>query len=80
MSIQDKLSKTKASEARLEEERRQLRGSLDESETRHTKGELGRRALDAELLRVKMALKDKEAENQVGVHSVTCLQRNNMML
>jgi rootletin len=52
-------------EERLEDEKKQLRQSVDDAENQLTKAELVRRALDGELQRLKMALNDKETETQV---------------
>jgi phage shock protein A len=49
----------------LEDEKKQLRQSLDDAENQLTKAELVRRALDGDLQRLKMALNDKETETQV---------------
>lgn len=56
----------KQNECKLDEDKKQLRISLDESENRCTKIELNRRALEGELQRMRMAMNDKETENQVA--------------
>ena len=56
----------KQCESKLEEDKKQLRVSLDDAETRCTKVELSRRALDGELQRTRLAMNDRETENQVG--------------
>lgn len=56
----------KNNEARLEEDKKALRCNLDDAENRVTKGELARRSLEGDLQRMKLALTDKETENQVG--------------
>ena len=63
--LQEKLAKQKANEARLEEDKKNLRLNLDDAENRVTRGELARRSLEGELQRLKLALNDKETENQV---------------
>ena len=55
----------KNNEAKLEEDKKNLRGQLDDAENRVTKGELARRSLEGDLQRMKLALNDKETENQV---------------
>ena len=57
--------KGKALENRQEEDRKQLRVSLDDAENRNTKAELMRRALEGDIQRLKLANNDKETENQV---------------
>ena len=56
----------KQCESKLEEDKKQLRVSLDDAENRCTKVELSRRALDGELQRTRLAMNDRETENQVG--------------
>ena len=63
--LQDKVVKGKALENRQEEDRKQLRVSLDDAENRNTKAELMRRALEGDIQRLKLANNDKETENQV---------------
>ena len=63
--LQEKFAKQKANEARLEEDKKNLRMNLDDAENRVTRGELARRSLEGELQRLKLALNDKETENQV---------------
>ena len=63
---QEKLNKAKGNEVKIDEDKKQLRMSLDEAENQLTKGELMRRALEGEFQRLKMALTDKETENQVN--------------
>ena len=62
---QEKISKLKTSETKLEEDKKNLRTALDEAETRCTKVELARRSVDGELQRLKLAMTDKDTENQV---------------
>lgn len=62
---QEKVAKIKTSESKLEEDKKNLRVALDEAESRCTKLELSRRSLDGELQRLKLAMTDKETENQV---------------
>lgn len=52
-------------EEKLEEDKKNLRINLDDAENRVTKGEVARRALEGDLQRMKLALNDKETENQV---------------
>ena len=63
--LQEKFAKQKANEARLEEDKKNLRMNLDDAENRVTRGELARRSLEGELQRLKLGLNDKETENQV---------------
>ena len=63
--FQDKVSKLKTIESKQEEDKKQLRISLDDAENRVTKGELARRALEGYLQRMKLAMNDKETESQV---------------
>ena len=50
---------------RQDEDRKQLRASLDDAENRNTKAELMRRALEGDIQRIKLANNDKETEIQV---------------
>lgn len=59
------MSKLKTLEAKQDEDKKALRLSLDDAENRVTKGELARRALEGDLQRMKLAMNDKETENQV---------------
>ena len=65
IALQEKFAKQKANEARLEEDKKNLRMNLDDAENRVTRGELARRSLEGELQRLKLGLNDKETENQV---------------
>jgi len=58
------LSKSAANETRLEEDVRQLRLTVSETENQLTGVELLRRALDGDNQRLKMVLTDKDAEIQ----------------
>ena len=49
----------------MEDDKKGLRISLDDAENRVTKGEIMRRQLEGDLQRLKLALNDKETENQV---------------
>ena len=60
------MAKLKQCESKLEEDKKQLRVSLDDAENRCTKVELSRRALDGELQRTRLAMNDRETENQVS--------------
>ena len=61
------MAKQKANEAKLEEDKKNLRQALDDAETRCTRLELARRSIDGELQRLKLAMTDKETENQVWI-------------
>lgn len=65
-SLQDQLNKHRATEMRLEAERRRLREALEAAEARATRVELGRRSLEGELQRLKLSLGDREAESQTS--------------
>lgn len=52
------------SESKYEDDKKQLRISLDDAENRLTKAELLRRGLEGDLQRMKLALNDRETENQ----------------
>ena len=60
------MARLKTNESKLEEDKKSLRTALDEAETRCTKLELSRRSLDGELQRLRLAMTDKETENQVS--------------
>ena len=53
------------SENKLDEEKKNMRVQLDDAENRCTKLELARRSLEGDLQRMKLAMNDKETENQV---------------
>lgn len=53
-------------ESRLDEEKKNLRNALDDAENRATRLELARRSAEGELQRMKLALNDKDTENQVS--------------
>lgn len=65
-SLQDQFNKQRATEMRLEAERRRLREALEAAEARATRVELGRRSLEGELQRLKLSLGDREAESQTS--------------
>jgi chromosome segregation ATPase len=65
--FQEKIQKLKLAEGKLEDDKKQLRISLDDAENRLTKAELMRRGLEGDLQRMKLALNDRETENQVLV-------------
>lgn len=65
-SLQDQLNKQRATEIRLEVERKRLREALEAAEARATRVELGRRSLEGELQRLKLSLGDREAESQAS--------------
>ena len=52
-------------EGRLEDEKKNLRNALEEADNRCTRLELARRSAEGELQRMKLALNDKDTENQV---------------
>lgn len=62
--LQDQVNKQRASEVRLDAERRRLREALESAEARATRVEVGRRSLEGELQRLKLSLGDREAESQ----------------
>ena len=66
LCAQEKMARLKTNESKLEEDKKNLRAALDEAETRCTKLELSRRSLDGELQRLRLAMTDKETENQVS--------------
>ena len=70
--VQERLQKMKTNEGRLEEDKKALRCSLDDAENRVTKGELARRSLEGDLQRMRLALNDKETENQVCADVIVC--------
>lgn len=64
LTAQDQLNKQRATEMRLDSERRRLREALEAAEARATRVELGRRSLEGELQRLKLSLGDREMESQ----------------
>lgn len=65
----------KATEAKLESDKRRLKEVLDASESRSVKLELQRRALEGELQRSRLGLGDREAHAQALQDRVDSLQR-----
>lgn len=65
----------KATEAKLESDKRRLKEVLDASESRSIKLELQRRALEGELQRSRLGLGDREAHAQALQDRVDSLQR-----
>lgn len=65
----------KATEAKLESDKRRLKEVLDASESRTIKLELQRRALEGELQRSRLGLGDREAHAQALQDRVDSLQR-----
>lgn len=63
----EKISKMKANEGRLDDDKRNLRQGLEDAENRCTKLELARRSLEGDLQRFKLLMNDKETENLVGL-------------
>jgi len=59
--------------AALEEEKKNLKANLDESENRNTKLELAKRALEGDIQRTKLVLNDKDTEIAVSVNHVSIL-------
>lgn len=55
----------KQSENKLDDDKKQLKLVFEDSENRCTKLELSKRSLEGELQRLKLAMNDKETENQV---------------
>ena len=53
------------SENKLDEEKKNMRVQLDDAENRCKKLELARRSKEGDLQRMKLAMNDKETENQV---------------
>lgn len=74
-SGQDKISKLKANEGKLESDKRRLKEVLDASESRTIKLELQRRSLEGELQRSRLGLSDREAQAQALQERVESLQR-----
>lgn len=72
---QEKISKMKANEVKLESDKRRLKEVLDASESRTIKLELQRRSLEGELQRSRLGLGDREAQAQVLQERVDTLQR-----
>ena len=66
----EKMGMTKSSEARLVDEKRQLKRALDECEARAIELEMHKRALEGEIQRLNMILTDKDTEIQV--HQERC--------
>ena len=69
------MHKLKSTESRLEDDKKQLRISLDDAENRLTKAELTRRGLEGEFQRLKLSLNDRETENQALVGRADTLMR-----
>ena len=65
----------KATETKLESDKRRLKEVLDASESRSVKLELQRRALEGELQRSRLGLGDREAHAQALQDRVDSLQR-----
>lgn len=65
----------KATEVKLENDKRRLKEVLDASESRSIKLELQRRALEGELQRSRLGLGDREAHAQALQDRVDSLQR-----
>lgn len=72
---QEKISKMKANEVKLESDKRRLKEVLDASESRTIKLELQRRSLEGELQRSRLGLSDREAQAQALQDRVDSLQR-----
>ena len=74
------MNKMRQTENRLEEEKKNLRNGLEDAENRYTKLELVRRSTEGELQRMKLALTDKDTENQVCFVSFGLLCINSLTL
>lgn len=61
-SLSERLSKSRASESRLLEDKQRLKKIIDEGEMRMNDAEVSRRAYESELQRVQSACADKETE------------------
>ena len=72
---QEKLSKMKANEAKLESDKRRLKEVLDASESRGVKLELQRRALEGELRRSQLGLSGRETQAQALQERAGSLQK-----
>jgi len=62
---QDKNERLKSSETKLDDEKNQLRVSLDDVGNQLTRAELLRQSLEGDVQRMRLAVSDKEVENQV---------------
>ena len=62
---QERVGKLRHNESRLEDDKKNLRIALEDAENRCTKLELARRSAEGELQRFKLAMNDKDTENQV---------------
>lgn len=72
---QEKVSKLKSTEVKLESDKRHLKEVLDACESRTVKLELQRRSLEGELQRSRLGLSDREAQAQALLDRVDSLQR-----
>ena len=63
---QERVGKLRHNESRLEDDKKNLRIALEDAENRCTKLELARRSAEGELQRFKLAMNDKDTENQVS--------------
>ena len=66
------MGKLRNSESRLEDDKKNLRIALEDAENRCTKLELARRSAEGELQRFKLAMNDKDTENQVCFIAIIC--------
>jgi len=64
-AVQEKTEKLKLTETRLEDEKKQLRVSLDDAGNQLMKTELLRQSLEGDIQRMKLAMSEKETENQL---------------
>jgi len=64
LCIQEKIKKLQLNEAMLDDERNQLRQSVDDAENQLMTSELLRRSLEGDCERLRLALSEKEAENE----------------
>lgn len=73
--FQEKMSMVKASEAKLEEDKRRLKEGLEAAESRGARLEQQRQALEDELQRARLALGEQQAEARVLQDRAELLQR-----
>lgn len=64
-AVQEKYEKLKLNEMKLDDEKNQLQLNLDDAENQLTKFRLLRQSLEGDIQRMKLALSDRETENQV---------------
>jgi len=64
-AAQEKIEKLKMTETRLDDEKKQLRVSLDDAGNQLMKTELLRQSLEGDVQRMKLVMSEKETENQL---------------